>query len=360
MQATTISDVLPAMPFRAWKKKRIPRRILAIRLQAMGDLVITLPYLQDLRNTLPADVKLDLLTREEVDPIPKHLQLFDRIYSIGGGRNFKKQLAHTFFLLPRLMLRRYDVVIDLQNNGISKLIRKMAAPGAWSEFDRFSAVPAGECSRLAIEAIGLSECRADSNFKLKVSKSEIEKLLKENGWDGSSKLVVLNPAGAFATRNWPLECYVEFARLWQQQFPETQFVVIGVNFIAAKANYLKKHLANCFINLVNKTTPVQAFAIIQNIELILSEDSGLMHMSWVSGVPTVALFGATRSDRATPLGKHTLLLHSSDLPCGNCMLEECRFGNNHCITRYSPQFVFEKAFALINSLHARKFIYAGH
>lgn len=360
MQANNVLNTLPDMPFKAWKKKYMPKRILVIRLQAMGDLVITLPYLQNLRNTFPPETRLDLLTREEVDSIPKHLQLFDNIYSIGGGRNFKKQLAHTFFLLPKLLFRQYDIVIDLQNNEISKLVRKSVMPGAWSEFDRFSAVPAGDCTRLAIEAIGLRKCSADSNFKLKVSKTEIEKLLKENGWDGVSKLVVLNPAGAFVTRNWPLENYIEFADLWQQQFPETQFVTIGVNFIAAKANYLKKHFGNRFINLVNKTTPVQAFAIIQKIELILSEDSGLMHMAWVSGVPTVALFGATRSDRATPLGKHTLLLHSSDLPCGNCMLEECRFGDNHCITRYSPQFVFEKAFALINSLHAKKLIYADH
>lgn len=348
------------MPFKAWKKEYVPKRILAIRLQAMGDLVITLPYLQNLRNTLPDDTRLDLLTREEVESIPKHLQLFDNIYSIGGGRNFKKQLAHTFFLLPKLLFQRYDAVIDLQNNEISKLVRKSIMPGAWSEFDRYSAVPAGDCTRLAIEAIGLGECKADSNYTLKVPKTEIEKLLKENGWDGVSKLVVLNPAGAFATRNWPLEFYIEFANLWQQQFPDTQFLAIGVNFIAAKANYLKRHLGNRFINLVNKTTPVQAFAIIQDIEFILSEDSGLMHMAWVSGISTVALFGSTRSDRATPLGKHTLLLHSSDLPCGNCMLEECSFGDNHCITRYSPLFVFEKAFALITSLQLQNRMYALH
>ena len=54
-----------------WEKKSSPKRILVIRLQAMGDVVITLPYLQDLRNSLPASVQMDLLTRCETDPIPK-------------------------------------------------------------------------------------------------------------------------------------------------------------------------------------------------------------------------------------------------------------------------------------------------
>ena len=348
MQAKEISPTLN-LPSKTWSKKYMPRRILAIRLQAMGDLVITLPYLQNLKNSLPPNTILDLLTREEVDVIPKSLHLFNRIYSIGGGRNGKKQLAYTFFLLPKLLHRRYDVVIDLQNNIISKLVRKSLMPFAWSEFDRFSPVPAGECTRLAIEAIGLERCAADSTFKIKTEKAHINKLLRENGWDGISKLVVLNPAGAFVTRNWPMEYYVEFASLWLQQFPKTQFIIIGVNFIAAKADYLKQKLGDKIINLVGKTTPEQAFAIIQSMHFVLSEDSGLMHMAWVSGIPTLAIFGSTRSDRATPIGKHTLLLHSSDLSCGNCMLEKCIYGDNHCLIRYAPQFVFEKAFLLIQA-----------
>ena len=328
----------------------MPQRVLAIRLQAMGDLIITLPYLQYLRNNLPASIELDLLTRQEVESIPKNIELFDHVYSIGGGRNWKKQLVCTYLLLPKLLFRRYDAVIDLQNNTISKSVRKVLRPAAWSEFDRFAPVPAGECTRLAIEAIGLGQCRAESNFKLKTDVSYINKLLKENGWVGRSVLVLLNPAGAFENRNWPIENYVAFAELWLKEFPFTQFVTIGTDFISEKANYLKQRLDDRMINLVTKTTPVQAFALIQKIQFALSEDSGLMHMAWTSGIPTLALFGSTRSDRATPLGNHTMLLNSSDLACGNCMKVECKFGDNHCMTRYSAEYVFEKAISLMKCL----------
>ena len=341
------------IPAKKWAKKQQPKRILAIRLQAMGDLVITLPYLQNLRNTLPESTKLDLLTRKEVESIPKNLELFNHVYSIGGGRNWKKQLVLTWLHLPKLLFRRYDVVIDLQNNIFSKTVRKALRPSAWSEFDRFSPVPAGECTRLTIEAIGLGKCRADSSFIIKTSNSDISNILKENGWDTRSNLVLLNPAAAFPTRNWPIERYSQFADLWMKQFPDIQFVTMGTSFISAKANFLKQKLGEALIDLVGKTTPVQAFALLQKIQLVVSEDSGLMHMSWVSGIPTLALFGATRSDRATPLGNHSLLLHSSDLPCGNCMLEQCRYGDNHCMTRYSAQFVFEKAIGLINSVDTK-------
>ena len=117
-------DLTMNIPAKPWTKKGPPKRILAIRMQAMGDTVITLPYLQDLRNNLPSTVQLDLLTRYETNPIPKNLVLFNKIYSIGGKRNLKKQLFFTFLLLPKLIFRRYDVIIDLQNNILSRLVRR--------------------------------------------------------------------------------------------------------------------------------------------------------------------------------------------------------------------------------------------
>ncbi|MEP7163294.1 MAG: glycosyltransferase family 9 protein [Ferruginibacter sp.] len=339
---------LPGIPSRPWKGAVMPRRILAIRLQAMGDLVITLPYLQQLKKMLPAGTRLDLLTREEVDAIPRNIYLFDRVYSIRGGRNVKKQFLYTGLLLPKLMLSRYDVVIDLQNNIVSEFTRRALMPKAWSLFDRFSPIAAGESTRLTIEAIDLGNCFADdTGFKFK-NGNEVVGLLKNNGWDGKSELVILNPAGAFITRNWPTENYAGFAKCWLGRFPNTQFLVIGVNTILAKAAVLKNILGDKLIDLVNKTNPVQAFAIIQKVKFVLSEDSGLMHMAWVSGIPTLAMFGSTRSDRARPLGRHSLLLHSSDLVCGNCMQETCIYGNTHCLTRYTPEFVFEKAISLVD------------
>lgn len=341
------------MPFKSWKKTHLPKRILVIRLQAMGDLVITLPYLQHLRNALPPDTRIDLLTRKEVDPIPKALILFDRIYSLGGKRNWKKQFLHAMIMLPKLFMKRYDVVIDLQNNIVSNTVRKFLLPSAWSEFDRYTPLPAGECTRLAIEAIGLGKCLADSHFKIKFSKKAIDDLLLKNGWNGRSKLIILNPAGAFENRHWPLPNYVDFAKRWLKKYPDTQFVITGLNTIASKADHLQEHLGHYLVNLVNRSSAVEAFALVRHVQLVVSEDSGLMHMAWISGTPTLALFGSSNSYRATPLGEHSLLLSSSDLSCGNCLLETCLHGDNRCLTRYSPEFVFEKAVSLLHSVESK-------
>ena len=110
-----------------WAKKNPPKKILAIRLHAMGDVMITLPYLQYLFRSLPSATKIDFLTTEENNNIPKTIILFNKVFSLKGGWSFKKQLIYTFLLLPKLLLQRYDAVIDLQNNTISKIVRKISA-----------------------------------------------------------------------------------------------------------------------------------------------------------------------------------------------------------------------------------------
>jgi ADP-heptose:LPS heptosyltransferase len=142
--------------------------------------------------------------------------------------------------------------------------------------------------------------------------------------------------------------------LWLTHYnPHTQFLLLGTDQIAARVHVLHAALGEHVINLVGKTSAAEAFAVLQNVDLMLTEDSGLMHMAWVSGRPTVALFGSTRSDWARPLGEHTIYLDSADLPCGNCMQATCQFGDVHCLTRYTPSFVFAQARSLLERLRQR-------
>ena len=320
-------------------------------MQALGDVLIALPYLQCLRNSIPVDTRLDFLTRKEVEDIPRNVDLFDHVYSIGGARNFKKQLLSTCLLLPELLMQRYDVVIDLQNSILSEIVRRTLRPTAWSAFDRFSPQSAGERNRLTIEAVGLGNNQLDTRLRLRPSFAGAA-VLHKTGWSGAERLVVLNPAGAFATRNWEMHKYVLFARQWLQRWPDTKFLVLGTAFIADKALFLESELREHVINLVGQTTPSEVFFLLQHVTLVLSEDSGLMHMAWVSGTPVLALFGSTRSDWSRPLGPHSLVLDSSDLACGNCMQAVCQRGDVFCLSRRSPEEVFARAVALLDD-HAR-------
>lgn len=331
---------------RPWQDERPPRRILAIRLHAAGDAVITLPALRGVRARF-SEARIDFLTLEENAEIPRSLVVFDRVYGLGGGRSHRRHLLAAVLLLPVLLRRRYEVVLDLQNNRVSRLVRRALRPAAWSEFDRFSPNPAGERVRWTVEAAGLSVEPVLARPALRDAECGLE-LLRSGGWTPHTMLVVLNPAGAFPSRNWPLENYARFAELFRRACSRpARFLLLGLPAMAAKARTLAARLDGSAIDLVGKTSPAQAFAILQQAVLVVSEDSALMHMAWTSGIPTVALLGSTRGDWARPLGAHSVCLDSGDLPCGYCMERECRFGDTRCLTRRLPERIAEVALELL-------------
>ncbi len=333
---------------KAWQSNTMPKKILAIRFQALGDLMITFPYLQSLKEQKP-QISIHLLTRAEVGTLPKNLKLFDEVISIGGGRNAKMQFILSLLILPYLWWQHYDVIIDLQNHRISKIVRKLLGAKAWSEFDRASRILAGERTRLTIDALQIAKTSIATNFELR-NKLSVEQLLKSNGWDGVKSLIILNPAGAFTSRHWPINNYVAFSRLWHARYSSTQFLILGLPSLRVRTDLLKAALGNDLIDLTGKTGISEAFALVKLSTLVLSEDSGLMHMSWIQGIPTIALFGSSPSYWSSPLGKWSRLFSSADLPCGDCFLNECKYGDVHCLTRVTPQRIMEEAEVLLKSL----------
>jgi len=333
----------------AWKGNSPPPKILVMRFQALGDTIITLPYLQSLKRQYP-QVELHFLTREEVSPIPMSVGLFSKVIAIGGGRNARIQFLLALLKIPWLLLQRYDAILDLQNHKISRIIRNLLLVKAFSEFevDLKTTLSAGERNRQAIEALWSWKIDLDTKFVIQNTTS-IDDLLKQNGLKPNHDLVVLNPAGSFPSRNWPVENYIAFANLWLSKInPDTQFVLLLLPTLKEKGDYIAKSLGKACINLTGKTDQVEAFGVLQKCSFVLSEDGGLMHMAWVQGVPTLALFSSTRNEWSRPLGEKSSSLDSSDMECGPCGFLVCKYGDNRCLTRYKPDFVVEKVMSLMN------------
>jgi len=244
-------------------------------------------------------------------------------------------------------------VADLQRNRVSRFVRRVLRPPAWSEFDRYSPRHVGERTRLTLEALGVRLPPVYPELRLKRENVGLARL-RDAGWSGGD-LVVLNPAGGFPTRNWPLANYLAFADLWTaRRAHEDQFVVLGTTQLRAKADYLKAALGDRLLDLVGRTSASEAFDILRRATLVVSEDSGLMHLAWVAGAPTLGLFGSSRHVWSAPHGNYSVCLHSGDLLCGACMDSECRFGDVHCLTRYTPERVVQTALDLLEAVAQRE------
>ncbi len=335
--------------FKPWNKSEFPKKILAIRLQALGDTFIALSYLQYLRENLPPNTIIDFVVRSEFENIPKNLILFNQVYSIGGGNPLKKQFVNIFKYLLKFRYTKYDVVLDLQNNQISKFIRKIINPKCYVEFDRYRPIHACERNKNTINQAGFIKASEGYFFKFKTP--DFGKiLLEKNGYNGE-KLILLNPAGAYANRNWSTENYIALAKLFQDYYHyKVKFLLLGVNKILNKAIEIKKALGDAAIVLIDKTSQIEALNLIQLIDFCITEDGALMHMSYLSIKPTIIILGSSRSDWLNPKLQHTFCFNSDDMACGNCMMPTCKLGTIECLTRITPIQVFNRTITLLNPI----------
>ena len=348
-----------------WNKPEPPERVLIIRFHAAGDVVSTLPACLGLRNLLP-HIRMDYLTGEFSAELPEVSGIFDNVYSLRFYNNntakpygaFKKHFLkiRTKFqavkLARKLRNNSYDVIIDLQHNRNSDLVRKIINPEYYSQFDRYSPIAHSKRVMKTFETAGFSKIKED--FNIKINNDAIlraREILISKVWAAGKPLIALNPAGLWITRNWNLENYVSLARLLSDEI-DAQFIIIGDKRISRKADYVKQNLGNNVINLSGKTTLGEAYALLKHCSLIISEDSALAHMSWSLGVPTILMLGSTRSDWTCHNNDHVLCLNSSDLECGSCMEAVCKYGDVRCLERYTPQFIFEKALDLLKNCKA--------
>jgi heptosyltransferase-2 len=326
-----------------WTSNRTPRKILVIRFQAIGDVIVTIPACNALRLMIP-EAQIDLLTSDACVEIHRAIRLFDRVDSMAVvGHARWQRVLQALILGARLRNRHYDVILDLQRHRISRLIRRVAQPLAWGEFDRFSSRHALERVVDTFRLAGFPDLKPI--YKLDLEPEMRERayyLLQSHGWDGKTKLVILNPAGLWSTRNWPLARYQELADLWSGMEP-AHFLFVGTDRIRAKVAVLADKLSGRTIDLTDKTSLAEALGILQHASVVVSEDSALLHMAWVSGIPTVALFGSTRSDWTRPLGNRGRFVGSEDLPCGACMQPECRYRDVHCLSRWSADAILRLA-----------------
>ena len=183
-----------------------------------------------------------------------------------------------------------------------------------------------------------------------VSRERATSLLRAHGWKEGHDLVVLNPAGYGSSRSWPLENYCEFADLWRRRRnPRTQFVLLLLPALRHKAQAIASSLGAHCIDLTGHAGQLDAFCVLRQCTLVLTEDSGLGHMAWIQRVPTLALFSSSRRDWSAPQGSWSDCLDSADLECGPCGLFVCKFGDNRCLTRHEPAYVLERASALLNA-----------
>lgn len=325
-----------------------PNHITVVRLHAFGDAVITLPVLAGLRTTYP-NARIDLVT------LAPYAELFESTGLLDAVWPFTDSAARTTRGLNALLLATRlgtpDLFIDLQRNGATVLLRRLLRPSAWVAFDRFAPTAALERYLEATRWIVPDLVLPNYQIPLRppLQRRAVE-LLDTHGYhsdgDDSRPLICLNPAGGWPTKNWPVAHYVTLATMMVEAW-NARIVLLGTEHIRPGGLQIVQALGDDVIDLIGTTSVAEAMGVVSHLKLMVSDDSGLMHLAWTCGVPTVGIFGATRSGWSRPYGPHSFCFGSEDLDCGACMSPVCRRNDLHCLERVDPVRVFAECERLL-------------
>jgi heptosyltransferase-2 len=98
-------------------------------------------------------------------------------------------------------------------------------------------------------------------------------------------------------------------------------------------------------DLTGKTDVGQAAAVLSEVDLLISNDMGLAHIAPSVGTKTIVIFGPTNPETTRPFSDNSIVIREP-VECSPCMLRDCPI-DHRCMTRISPQRVFEQAVAFL-------------
>jgi heptosyltransferase I len=316
------------------------RRILLVKPSALGDVVHTLPVVATLKRRYP-DVPLDWLIEEEAAPLVEGHPAVAALV-VSGRRRWLRQLRHPAevratlgemrALVRELRRRRYDVVLDLQ--GLLKSALYVLAAGAPVRVGLGDAregaglvlthrvlvppQPVHAVERYLALAAAVDAREAVRDFTIPIGAEDLE--AAQQMLAGLPRpCVVLHPSARWETKLWETDRWRAVATSLAGE--GAGVVVTGGPADATMAAAICDGLRPAPRSLAGRMSLKALAAVLRSADLMITVDSGPMHIAAALGTPVLALFGPTDPARTGPLGPGRVL--RVPLPCSPCLQRRC-------------------------------------
>ncbi len=167
------------------------------------------------------------------------------------------------------------------------------------------------------------------------------------GINSSDLLIGINPGSTYGSaKRWLPERFAEVARRLAEQLREAEGAQVAVVILGAKGEEslgkdIAARLDGRSVVLSGATTIRELMAVVNRCRLMITNDTGPMHIASACGVPVVAVFGPTDWRTTAPYGQERSVIREA-VDCAPCLLRECPI-DHRCMTRISVDRVYEAA-----------------
>lgn len=336
--------------------------ILIVAPSWVGDLILAHSLIRDLHKTHPS-AKIDVLALEWCQACLERMPHVNKILTMPIGHGHVQLFKR--YKLGKSLENHYDKAYILPNSWKSALIpffARIPIRIGWRGELRFGLLT--ECKPLNKTRFPLMVQRyvalnhgADFTGKtiplpkLTVTAAQKQNVLEKFNLTCSPPVIVFAPGAAFGgAKQYPTEHFATLASTFQQQgFQVWQMGSVQDEPIMAE---IDQKSGRKTIILGEKATLADKIDLISQAALLISNDSGLMHVGSALDIPVIALYGSTSPKFTPPLGKRSKALFRNDLSCRPCFKRQCPLKGTEklaCLTGISPKLVLETAQHLLNA-----------
>ncbi len=326
------------------------KRILVIKLSSLGDIFHALPAVHNLQVALDAEV--DWVTQPEYVDLVKCFPMVSKVISF-PRREFWSQAG---VLVRAVRVSRYDYIVDLQGLIKSAIVARVAHGG-----QRIGPSFQREGARFLYDAVAgvrnKNRHAVEENLDvvrylgLPVMPVAFPVHFPALTLDYPTPRVALVPWSRRVNKNWPTSFYIEAARQIQTEFGASIFL-FGSKAEREGCEEIRKALsstsgAGAVLNLAGQTSLVEMGSWLAQMNLVLVNDSGPLHMAVALDVPVVTMFGPTDPQRTGPYGEGHHVVRS-EMDCLPCFGKDCRLSQVECMERITPAHVMAAVREVLN------------
>jgi len=332
------------------------KRIAIIQTAFLGDVVLSLPLIQNIRNNAPGS-EITLLTTPAASSIANICDAIDKVisYDKRGIHSGIKGIKRSAMLLKE---NKTDLIIGLHRSLRSSLITFYTKP-EYSVGFRNAALSIIYKKRTAYQkqlheidrniellaafkniAITARELTGVKLLNLDEESDYIHLLLSRNGLSENDKIVAIAPGSVWATKRWKKEYFIQLSKMINESGFKS--VMIG----SKEDSTLCEDIAinSNSVSIAGKSTIPQTIALLQIASSIVTNDSAPTHFAGLVGCPCITIYGPTSPIFGfAPRGASDIVLQDDSLKCKPCRIhgsDKCPVGTHECMSNIKPEKVF--------------------
>ena len=329
------------------------QRILLIRFSSIGDIILTSPVIRVLRERAP-EARIDMVVKREYAELVQTNPRLNKIYAFDK----RTKLPGLLNLVRQVRAVRYDLILDLQRNLRSSLVYWGGRAVRRLRYRRpmlkrallvhlginlyKEIVPVPDLYFRPLKKLGfMNDGKGLELWPTTQQQEKAAALLRENQVREDALLIGLSPMAAHTMKMWEPEGFITLGAALVGRYG-ARIVIFGGKEDRALGEEIARAIPGHPVVACGKLSLMESAALLGRCRLLVTNDTGVMHMAVAMKRKVVAIFGPTTEELGFyPYSTEHAVL-SKDLPCRPCTsigTNTCKMGTHACMRSISPEEV---------------------